>query len=229
MLFDQPNLKGTINTDFSTKCSSRDGVDTLHTNSNIVNGESPHGTSSPDTSNSSGYNFKSIVDSYAKHDEDNQEPDLAYSSPPPSNRNSQNLQTIEEDENAFRQRAWSANSMMSNRSSPHWPKFEIGYNSPKSPDLSRTPDSAFHNYGRFSFDEETLQRMGSQEDIMNREMTGIGDGPLPPVWCLSCSDQLVVVGCRNGRIEVRTRPYNFVFIFTKLTDFSSYIPCDGYI
>ena len=24
----------------------------------------------------------------------------------------------------------------------------------------------------------------------------------PPVWCLDCSDRLVVVGCANGRLEV---------------------------
>ncbi|XP_072029626.1 sterol regulatory element-binding protein cleavage-activating protein-like [Amphiura filiformis] len=203
-LFDQPNLAGAIKTDFCGH-SSWDNTDISRTSSSPVYTESSPGTtkSSPDPISQGGYNFKSIVDSHTNHSEKDHESDSAYPSPPTSNRNSQNLSTIEEDEGAFRQRAWSANSMMSNRSSPHWAKFEIGYNSPKSPDLVMTPDSAFHNnYGRFSFDEDTLHRMGSEEDIHNRGMTGVHDGPLPPVWCLCCSDQLVVVGCRNGRIEI---------------------------
>ena len=26
----------------------------------------------------------------------------------------------------------------------------------------------------------------------------------PPIWCLACRDNLVIAGCGNGRIEVKT-------------------------
>ena len=210
MLFDQLSLAGAINTDFSRPAASP-------SNSNPMASGSPHemAKASPE----GGYNFQSIVDSCAEEQLETEEayPDSGYPSPPPTTRNSQNLSTIDEDDRAFRQRAWSANSMLSSRTSLHWPKFEVGgYNSPQSPVSARSPDSAFHNYGRFSFDEESINRVGSEEDIMSQGMTGVAaNGPLPPVWCLCCSDQLVVVGCRNGRIEVSSETSIIPFIRSK--------------
>jgi hypothetical protein len=36
----------------------------------------------------------------------------------------------------------------------------------------------------------------------------------PAVWCLDCHDNLIVVGCRNGRLEVSFSPHTFSFLFS---------------
>ncbi len=48
--------------------------------------------------------------------------------------------------------------------------------------------------------EESLSGNGSQGD------GDIQDNIVPTIWTLSCKDNLVVAGCANGRIEVRSSP-----------------------
>ena len=216
ILVDQLTLKGAINTDFSGGGNSDwehngggDNNRTTSSNSDPMfaeNTSSPNlNSTSPNLNSTDGYNFKSVIENCTKSNLDiDGYSDSGYPSPPPTNRNSlQNLSTIDEDEgSAFRRRAWSGTATVGRANSPQWPKFEVGYNSPQS------PDSAFYNYGRFSFDEDVLRNMNGGEvngegmRSQNGSDSCLDGGQLPTVWCLCCNDQLVVVGCSNGRIEV---------------------------
>jgi len=54
-----------------------------------------------------------------------------------------------------------------------------------------------------------LARRRSRSLGDNLSSLGLGSeaSTSPPIWCLDCRDNLVVVGCGNGRIEVRSANY----------------------
>ena len=50
----------------------------------------------------------------------------------------------------------------------------------------------------------------SLSDTSLAEMT---ETPAPPVWCLACQDNLVVAGCKSGRLEVSSSDYRHRLLF----------------
>ncbi|XP_022079877.1 sterol regulatory element-binding protein cleavage-activating protein-like [Acanthaster planci] len=155
-------------------------------------------------SSGNGYDFRTLVDAYLMQeqhrygnslveDEDDEGLDDVYPdlpSPPIMHRSgSQNITTINEFRGSFRGRTASTGSMGL--------RFESSQ-SPREP-VSRSP-TPYASRNRFSFDEELLRQCGAGGDA---GMTSPLDGVLPPpIWCLVCSDHMVVVGCSNGRIEM---------------------------
>lgn len=45
-------------------------------------------------------------------------------------------------------------------------------------------------------------RLSVDEHLMRRSSVGSGfDNTVPPIWCIDCRENIVVLGCANGRLE----------------------------
>ncbi|XP_071803083.1 sterol regulatory element-binding protein cleavage-activating protein-like isoform X2 [Asterias amurensis] len=150
-------------------------------------------------SSGNGYDFKTIVDSYLMQtqqrygtaDEEDEGLDDVYQdlSSPLLNRSSQNLTTINELGGHMRPRTASAGSM----------GLRYEHNPQDPGDLNKSPAQCV-NHNRFSFDESLLRQLEAGGDSgMTSSLVGV---PPPLIWCMECSDHMVVVGCSNGRIEL---------------------------
>ncbi|XP_038076321.1 sterol regulatory element-binding protein cleavage-activating protein-like isoform X2 [Patiria miniata] len=205
----QVDLSGAISTNFSSRSSLdvgsscqddrlSSGVYSTSTGSQSTEHDLNSCVGTPQSAGS-GYDFRTLVDSYlmqeqyrygngAFEDEDEGLDDVYPNLPsPPCRSGSQNLTTINELGN-FRPRTGSTGSMGL--------RFETNQ-SPRD-GSSRSP-TQYASQNRFSFDEGFLRQGGAGDAGMTSPLDGVQP---PPIWCMVCSDHMVVVGCSSGRIEM---------------------------
>ncbi len=208
------DLSGAISTDFGLSSSSNEAVNGSQDDrmSSGVYSASPgsrsteldaNGGLGTPRSSGNGYDFKTLVDSYlmqsqqrygmAVEDEMDEGLDDVYQdlSSPLLNRSSQNLTTINELGGHIRPRTASAGSMGL--------RYESSHNHQDPVDMNQSP-ALCANHNRFSFDESLLRQLEAGGDSgMMSPLVGV---PPPLIWCMECSNHMVVVGCSNGRIEL---------------------------
>ena len=202
------DLSGAISTDFGLSSGDAGNGSQDDRMSSGVYSASPesrsteldvHGGLGTPRSSGNGYDFKTIVDSYLMQtqqrygtaDEEDEGLDDVYQdlSSPLLNRSSQNLTTINELGGHMRPRTASAGSM----------GLRYEHNPQDPGDVNKSPAQCV-NHNRFSFDESLLRQLEAGGDSgMTSSLVGV---PPPLIWCMECSDHMVVVGCSNGRIEV---------------------------